>query len=529
MSHAQVFFVGGGQSESAPLSTDVGGSKAANLSQLDALGLRVPPAVVLGTALCGRYFEQGGQPDSDFPQQLRGHIRRLEDVTGLRLGGRHPLLVSVRSSPPVSMPGMLDTILNVGLTETTVHALVRRTGNSRMAWDAYRRLVRAFGETVLNRPSDAFDRLTTRCLSDANAVDVRDLDPLALRSLARESVDVLRGLTGTTVPADPLTQLVQAVEAVWRSWMSPRAREYRRLNGVDASGGTAVLIQMMVFGNAGGASGSGVGFTRNPTNGDDEPYIDFLFNAQGEDVVSGRQSSTDAARLSRDLPAVHAELERAKSRLESEFCDMQDFEFTVQDGRLYFLQTRAGKRTPWAALRIAIDLATAGIIDRATALKRMAAYDLDAIHRTRLRPDGADTPVGTGVPAGLGVAVGAIALDVATAQRISKDGSVILVRSDISPDDIAGLASAAGIVTARGGRTSHAAVVARQMGKACVVGCGALHVDLERRCCSFGDHTLREGAAMTVDSDSGCIYAGRVPVLIERPLEALATIKNWQR
>ena len=270
-SQAEVFFVGGGQSASARISPAIVGSKAANLAHLDRLGLRVPPAFVLGTAFCTEYFARGSQLDPAFPEQLRGDIGRLEEVTGLRLGGRHPLLVSVRSSPPVSMPGMLDTILNVGLTETTVRALVRRTGNARLAWDAYRRFVRAFAETVLSTPSDAFDRLTTRYLSDGNVLDVRDLDPLALRSLARESVDVLRGLTGRTVPEDPFTQLVEAVEAVWRSWMSPRAREYRRLNGVDATDGTGVLIQMMVFGNAGGSSGSGVGFTRNPTNGDNRP------------------------------------------------------------------------------------------------------------------------------------------------------------------------------------------------------------------------------------------------------------------
>ena len=525
---SEVFFVGGGRSASSRMSPDIVGSKANNLAQLDRLGLRVPPAVVLGTAFCEEYFERGGKLDADFTQQLRGYLGQLEEVTGLRLGGRHPLLVSVRSSPPVSMPGMLDTILNVGFTETTVRALVRRTGNARLAWDAYRRFVRTYGETVLGRPSDGFDRLTTHYLAEANLRDVRDLDPLAIRSLARDSVDVLRGLDGAALPADPFTQLVQAVEAVWRSWMSPRAREYRRLNGVDATGGTGVLIQMMVFGNAGGSSGSGVGFTRNPTNGDNRPYVDFLFNAQGEDVVSGRQASTDSARLPHILPAVHSELERATSRLESEFRDMQDFEFTVEDGCLYFLQTRPGKRTPWAALRIAIDMTVAGIIDRGTALERLAAYDLDAIQRTRLQPNGNEAPIGTGVPAGLGVAIGAIALDSAKAQQMSRDGSVILVRSDISPDDIAGLASAAGVVTTRGGRTSHAAVVARQMGKACVVGCGALQIDIERRCCSFGDHTLREGAPLTIDSDSGCIYAGHVPVLIEKPLEALATIRTWR-
>jgi pyruvate,orthophosphate dikinase len=525
--HADVFCVGGRQSEVAPVSAEVVGNKGANLARLDRLGLRVPPAIVLGTAFCEDYFNRGGTLGPEFPQQLRGYVRQLEEATGLGLGGRHPLLVAVRSSPPVSMPGMLDTILNVGLTEPGVHGFLRRTGNPGLAWDAYRRLIRGFGETVAGVPSIEFDRLTARYLSDASTSDVRDLDPLALRSLACESGDLLRDLTGTAVPDDPLTQLVQAVEAVCRSWMSPRARAYRELNGLDAVAGTAVLIQTMVFGNAGGTSGSGVAFTRNPTNGDDQLYLDFLFNAQGEDVVSGRQSASEASRLATVLPAVYAELARAKPRLESELRDMQDFEFTVQEGRLYFLQTRSAKRTPWAALRVAIDLVTAGIIDRATALERLAVYDLHAIQRVRLPSDCMDSPIGTGVPAGYGVASGAIAFDAAAAEHMRRDGPVILVRPDISPDDIAGLASAAGIVTALGGRTSHAAVVARQMGKACVVGCPTLHVDVDRRCCSFGGQTLREGAALTVDSDSGRIYAGRLAVEVERPLEALATINGW--
>ena len=455
-------------------------------------------------------------------------MRQLEEVTGLRLGGRHPLLVAVRSSPPISMPGMLDTILNVGLTESGVHGLLRMTGNPGLAWDAYRRLVRGFGETVLGAPTASFDRVTARYLEEASVPDVRDLDPLALRALARESADVLRDQTRTTVPEDPLVQLVQAVEAVCRSWMSPRACAYRQINGLDAVTSTAVLIQTMVFGNAGGSSGSGVGFTRNPTNGDDQLYLDFLFNAQGEDVVSGRQSVTEAAPLRTVLPAVHAELESAKPRLEAELRDMQDFEFTVQEGRLYFLQTRSGKRTSWAAVRIAIDLVTAGIIDRATALDRLATYDLDAIQRVGLQPHGTVTPIGDGIPAGFGVAVGSIAFDSAKAQQMCTEGPVILVRPDISPDDIAGLASAAGIVTAHGSRTSHAAVVARQLGKACVVGCRTLRVDLERRCCSFGDQMLREGASLTIDSDSGRIYAERLAVVVERPVEALATIKGWR-
>jgi pyruvate, orthophosphate dikinase len=525
---SQVFLVGGRQAESALVSTEIGGNKGANLARLDRIGLRVPPAIVLGTAFCEEYFLRGGSLGPEFPQQVQGYVRQLEEATDLRLGGRRPLLLAVRSSPPVSMPGMLDTVLNIGLTESAVHGLLRMTGNPGLAWDAYRRLVRGFGETVLGVPPMAFDEVTARYMDHASVQDVRDLDPLALRALARESADLLRGLTQRTVPEDPLTQLVQAVEAVCRSWMSPRACAYRQLNGLHAGTSTAVLIQAMVFGNAGGTSGSGVGFTRNPTSGDDELYLDFLFNAQGEDVVSGRQATTEAAPLRTVLPAVHAELERAKPRLESELRDMQDFEFTVQEGRLYFLQTRSGKRTPWAALRIANDLVASGIIDRATALDRLAAYDLDAIQRVGLRLHDGDSPVGTGMPAGFGVAVGAIAFDSATAQQMSQDGPVILVRPDISPDDVTGLASAAGIVTAHGGRTSHAAVVARQLGKACVVGCRTLRVDVDRRRCSFGDQTFREGAALTVDSDGGRIYAGRLAVVIERPAELLATIKSWR-
>jgi pyruvate,orthophosphate dikinase len=334
-------------------------------------------------------------------------------------------------------------------------------------------------------------------------------------------------LSGTTLPANPLVQIAHAVEAVCRSWTAPRAREYRRLNKLDSPDGTAVIVQMMVFGNASGASGSGVGFTRDPTDGTNALYVDFLFKAQGDDVVQGRETATDSVLLPRLLPGVQAELTRAKGLLESAFGDMQDFEFTVQRGRLYFLQTRSGKRTPWAALRIAADLVAEGVIDSATALKRLADIDLDSIQRSRLEPDGAH-PIGIAIPAGFGVAVGAVALDVAKARQMSADGPVILVRPDISTDDIAGIAASAGIVTARGSRTSHAAVVARQMGKACVVGCAMLQVDAERRSCRFGDLVFHEGDAVTVDSAAGRIYAGRLAVVTDRPLDALAAVESWR-
>jgi pyruvate,orthophosphate dikinase len=499
------------------------------LSRLDSLGLRVPPAIVLSTGFCEEYFERGGTLGPDFPQQLAGYVRRLEESTRTRLGGRHPLLVSVRSSPPTSMPGMLDTILNVGLTESTVRGVIRTTGNPALAWDAYRRLVRSFAETVHDVPAGVFDRLTSRYVTDARASAVQDLDPLTLRSLARESADLMRALTGQPLPGDPLMQIVRAVDAVCRSWNSARAREYRRLNGLESLSATAVLIQAMVFGNAGGASGSGVGFTRDPTDGRDELYLDFLFNAQGEDVVSGRQAGSDAARLRRVLPGVHAELEQAKARLEAEFRDMQDFEFTVQDGRLYFLQTRAGKRTPWAALQIAVDLVSAGIIDAETALQQLTNVDLDAVERTRLEPGSDEVPIATGIPSSLGVAVGAIAFDPVRAQQMALEQPVILVRSEISPDDIAGLAAASGVLTAFGGRTSHAAVVARQMGRVCVVGCRALRLESGPHRCSIGDRTFREGESITIDGETGHVYKGRVAVVTEKPLDALATIAGWRQ
>jgi pyruvate,orthophosphate dikinase len=525
----QVFLVGGQRTDRTTISAEVVGNKGANLARLAGLGLRVPPAIVLSTWFCEEYFERGQTFGQEFSRQLSGYLRRLEETTGLRLGGRRPLLVSVRSSPPASMPGMLDTLLNVGLTESTVRRVICTTGNPTLVWDAYRRVVRTFAETVHHAPSEAFDQLTARYLSDAQVHQVQDLDPLALRALARDCSDLLRALAGRPLPADPLAQVQCAVEAVWQSWNSPRAQAYRRLNGLETATATAVIVQAMVFGNAGGTSGSGVGFTRDPTNGRDHLYLDFLFNAQGEDVVSGRQATSDADRLPTVLPGVHVELEQAKQRLETEFGDMQDFEFTVQDGRLYFLQTRAAKRTPWAAVQVAVDLVSAGIIDSTTALQRLASLDLDAVERTHLEPGSDHVPVATGIPASPGVAIGVIAFDAAKAQEMAGQQPVILVRPEISPDDIAGLNAAAGVLTVLGGRTSHAAVVARQMGKVCVVGCRALRLARVPHMCSIAERTFREGELITIDGETGHVYGGRVGVAIEKPRDALATIARWRQ
>ncbi len=505
------------------------GGKGFGLLRLARLGLPVPPAFVLDTGYCRSYFENGHRLPKGFRETLARGIARLEEASGKQFGGaRRPLLVAVRSGAPVSMPGMMDTILNVGLNDQTVQGLMRMTGNPRLAWDSYRRLLHGFAEVVLEARGDAFDHVVdAHIVADGVASD-RELDTAALRQITHDYLELTQALGSHPFPQDPMDQLEAACEAVFRSWMSARAIEYRRLNGIDDGAGTAVTVQAMAFGNAGGASGAGVGFTRNPATGENALYIDFLFNAQGEDVVSGRHAVQDTARLPFVLPGVHADLNRIKSVLEREFRDMQDFEFTVESGQLYLLQVRRGKRTPWAALKIAADLVDEELIDEGEALERLEAIDLDHIERVRLVGQ-VDAPLAVATPAGTGVAVGAIALDPMRAAELAAAGTpVILVRADIDTADVAGFAAADGILTAAGGRTSHAAVVARQLGKVCLVGCAALSVDPASRCCRIGGRDFREGDALSLDGDRGHVYAGRMPVTRERPTALLERVAGWR-
>lgn len=520
----------GGHQGAQPAAAEAVGGKAHNLMRLDAIGLPVPPAFVLGTSVCRDYLRSGGRLSGAALEQLGEGLRHLERSTGRRLGdARNPLLVAVRSGAPVSMPGMLATLLNIGLNETTVRGLIRLTGNPRLAWDCYRRLVQGFAETVGGCQAAPFHRILNRCLEAEGLAGAEELDSAALRAITREFLDLSQALSNQSFPQDPMHQLKAAVEAVFNSWNGPAAVAYRRLHGIPAESGTAVTVQVMVFGNAGGTSGSGVGFTRNPATGEPGLYMDFLFNAQGEDVVAGRRPLSHADHLREILPAVHAELERIRVHLERSLGDLQDFEFTVEDRRLYLLQTRAGKRTPWAALRVAVDLVDEGLIDPATALERLQGIELDALERTRLRtPPG--PPLARAVPASLGVASGAIALDSEQAQALADGGEpVILVREDASTADIQGLAACRGVLTAGGGRTSHAAVVARQLGRVCLVACPDLHIDLEQRRCRIGDESLAEGSFLSLDGDSGGVYAGALDTVSERPLAALARVEDWRR
>lgn len=528
---SRIHFIGTGESDCRSTSADEVGAKAYNLMRMDTIGLPVPPAFVFGTDFCRVFHDSGGRLPDDFDDQLLASVRRLENATGRTLGGRRrPLMLAVRSGAPVSMPGMMDSILNVGLNRKTINGLIRMTGNPTLAWDCYRRLTQSWGEIIGGIAPEAFERLVRARLDPDYCVSAQELDVIAMRELTAENLALIEDMTRLTVPEDPIKQLGRAIEAVFRSWRSDRAVEYRRLNGIDEDFGTAVTVQTMVFGNAGGRSGAGVGFTRNPSTGENQAYVDFLFNAQGEDVVSGRRNVLGMEELRRVLPDAYDELGRAALRLESEFRDLQDFEFTIEEGRLYLLQTRTGKRTPWAAVQIAVALVDEGLIEPDVALARLADYDLDTITRRRMTSGPTAEPLATAHSAGTGVAAGAIALDLDTARSLAAERTpVILVRDTLSTDDVAGLAVASGVLAAHGGRTSHAAVVARQLGLVCLVGCTGLRLDAARRCCTIGSAVLSEGDFVSLDGDGGGVYAGAIDVVEERPVEALEKIAAWRR
>ncbi len=503
------------------------GNKAWNLLRMAQLSLPVPPAFVIGThysAAAGN-----GPPAAGRYLWLQG-LHALEHAAGQRLGDvRRPLLLSVRSGSAVSMPGMMETLLNIGLCDATVGGLLRRTGNPRLVWDAYRRLVACYGETVAGIPAPAFESAAAEA---AGAGADGDLDFAQLRAITKRFLRLYAERAGRPFPQDPAEQLAGAIGAVLGSWHAPKARDYRRLNGIPDALGTAVTVQAMVFGNAGGRSGAGVGFTRDPATGAPGLWVDFLFDAQGEDVVSGRRSAHGHEELAVVLPQVWQELGDAALELEQAFGDMQDFEFTVQEGRLYLLQSRAGKRTRRAAARIALDLLDEGAIGAALALERTHGLDRQALGQQRIVAEGGEplVPLARAATATSGVAVGEIALDHARAAARNAAGTpVVLVRRDAETSDIAALELAAGLLTQRGARTSHAAVVARQMGKVCLVGCAALAIDEAARTVTIGGTTLREGDLLTLDGNEGAVHAGAARVQVGYPQELLARLEALRR
>ena len=508
----------------APGSVTELGFKAYNLARMARLGIPVPAAFVLGTGWCQEFHRCGGRFPQDMRERLLAALHHLEAASGLSFGdGRRPLLVSVRSGAPVSMPGMLETVLDVGLCTTTLPGFLRLSGNPRLVWDSYRRLIECYAEVVAGLDSAPFAAARREALVGAGAADLKELDFRALRALARRELELYEAAAGHGFPQTPMEQLEGAIAAVFRSWDGAKARYYREAHGIDASLGTAVTVQRMVFGNAGGTSGAGVGFTRNPATGSAELYLDYVSNAQGEDVVSGR---ADLARSTADaLPEpIAEELTELSTLLEREFGDVQEFEFTVEDGALFLLQTRDAKRTPLAALRIAVELAEAGIGSGAQARERVARLAPDQLETVELVGGETAAPLATGVPASIGVVSGVAVCDAGRAIEQARAGaSVILLRDEVTTGDIAAIEATA-VLTARGARTAHAAVVARQLGKACIVGCTDLEIDRESNAVRLGGRRIVEGDTLTLDAATGRIYAGTLSVVRRRPEELLARL-----
>ncbi|MGZ5550761.1 MAG: PEP/pyruvate-binding domain-containing protein [Nitrososphaeraceae archaeon] len=507
------------------------GCKAMYLMRMDKIMLPVPPGFVISTYICHKYLRNNQILPANFADGVEFFIKKIEDISGLSFdSSRKPLLLSVRSGAAVSMPGMLESILNVGLCDSTIDGLIRMTGNPKFVWDSYRRLIETYAKVVHSCPPNFFENILKEDITNKGLRDVRELSAEDLKSLSRVYLKIFEEYVHAPFPQQPLVQLMGAIGAVFRSWDSPRAIEYRRLHDIRDLIGTAVIIQAMVFGNMGSTSGSGVAFTRDPATGKDNLYIDFMFNSQGEDIVSGRHTIRNTEKLRQIMPKVYKEIQNIKSRLEIEFKDMQDFEFTIQEGKLFILQSRAGKRTSWAAVQIAVDLVNEGLIDFATALKRVEKYDLNKIMRMCLSSPSNLKVLCKGISANRGVAIGQIVLDSEIATNKATHGEpLVLVRQDISTDDIAGIAVCSGLVTNQGGRTSHAAVVARQMDKVCIVGCRAISIDLKERSCIINKNILHEGDYVTLDGNTGLVYGGKVNLIIERPIEIIEEIERWKK
>ncbi|HXZ28899.1 MAG TPA: pyruvate, phosphate dikinase [Terriglobales bacterium] len=528
-----VYFFGGGKADGSGKMKDVLGGKGAGLHDMTNAGLPVPPGFTIQTEACREYM-RADKTSPEVEHETEAALRRLEKLQGQKLGaGENPLLVSVRSGAKFSMPGMMDTILNLGLNDQSVQALAQLSNNPRFAADSYRRLIQMFGNVVLDIPKSAFDEVFEGIKKKKKAKLDTDLDAKALEQVIAEYKKVVRRHAKRDFPQDPQEQLAMARDAVFRSWNNERAKTYRRINNISDDLGTAVNVQAMVFGNLGETSGTGVGFTRNPATGAKEFYGEFLMNAQGEDVVSGVRTPVHISELAKIMPGVYNQLREITTRLEKHYRDMQDFEFTIQDGKLYMLQTRNGKRTGLAAVRVALDMVKEGLIKPEEAIFRVEPNQLYDFLVPRLDEKSAKVEVlATGLPASPGAAVGQIVFTadeaVAKAGHGAKRNPVILVRAETTPEDIHGMEVAVGILTSRGGMTSHAAVVTRGMGKCCVAGAGDIEVDEKAREMRVQGQTFQEGHWISLDGTTGRVIKGRLHTLPASPDDPdLQKLLSW--
>ncbi|MGC8792884.1 MAG: pyruvate, phosphate dikinase [Bryobacteraceae bacterium] len=530
-----VYAFGGGTAEGDGTMKDILGGKGAGLAEMSRAGVPVPPGFTISTQVCNIYFERGGELPPEIEEEIQQHLRQLEERMGQKLGDpEYPLLVSVRSGAKFSMPGMMDTILNLGLNDVTVKALEAKTGNPRFAYDCYRRFIQMFGNVVLGIPKEEFERIFEARKKKVKARYDTDLTAEDLKAIVEEYKKLVEKKTGKPFPQDAHEQLRMARDAVFRSWFNPRAQHYRKMNKIPDDLGTAVNVQAMVFGNMGETSATGVGFTRNPATGEKEFYGEFLINAQGEDVVAGIRTPKPIKELETLMPEVYQQLRQITAMLERHYRDVQDFEFTIQEGKLYMLQTRNGKRTGPAAVKIAVDMVEEGLITKEEAIMRVEPNQLDQLLHPMIAPESRKQlqKIAEGLPASPGAAVGRIVFTADDAVAQAKKGPVILVRSETVPDDIHGMEVAKGILTSRGGMTSHAAVVARGMGTPCVAGAGAIEVDEHKRQIrvKVGEQviTLKEGDWISLDGSIGEVFAGQAKTVDPDPTSGVfAKFMSW--
>ena len=509
-----VFFFGNGVAEGTRAMKSVLGGKGANLAEMTNLGVPVPQGFTIAASECVAYLKDGKYSDK-LRAEVEGNIARLEAATGKKFGDpKNPLLVSVRSGAAVSMPGMMETILNLGLNDRTANGLAKQSNSARFAYDSYRRFIQMYSDVVLGVPISDFEHLLKARRMTTGAKSDSELSEDTLRNLVEEYKSIVRNQTGADFPTNPIVQLWGAIEAVWKSWTLKKAKDYRKVNAIPEDLGTAVNIVSMVFGNLGDDSGTGVAFTRDPSTGEKKFYGEFLVNAQGEDVVAGIRTPLHIDEMAQLLPGAYTELLETQDRLERHYADMQDLEFTVERGKLFLLQTRTGKRTAAAAVRIARDMVNEGLIDRTEAVKRVPAAQLDQLLHPIIDPSVRAQPICVGLPASPGAASGIAVFDPDSAEeRHAAGDAVILVRDETTPEDFHGIVAARAVLTARGGMTSHAAVVARGMGKCAVVGCKEIEVDTQHRRFSVNGTVVSEGDWLTVDGATGRVFEGNLPTI----------------
>jgi len=523
-----VYFFGKDVTDGKSSMKDLLGGKGAGLAEMASLGIPVPPGFTITTEVCVLYLKEGKYPE-EVLRQVEQAIDKLEKLNGKKLGDpEDPLLVSVRSGARVSMPGMMDTVLNLGLTDKSVIGLANKVNDERFAYDCYRRFISMFGDVVLGVEFDKFESLIEDKKKEMGVKSDTELDAKALKELAERFKGVIKLEKGFDFPQDPKVQLQMAINAVFDSWNNQRAITYRKLNNIDDSWGTAVNVQTMVYGNRGDTSGTGVAFTRNPSTGEKKFFGEYLINAQGEDVVAGIRTPDFIDTLEKKIPEAYAQLVDICQKLEAHFKDMQDIEFTIQEGKLYMLQTRTGKRTAAAAVKIATDMVAEGLIDKETAVKRVSPEHIDLLLHPRIDPKAKLEVIAKGLPASPGAAVGKVVFTAEAAEEMAEKGEkTILVRTETSPEDIGGMAAAQGVLTVRGGMTSHAAVVGRGMGKPCVVGCGEISIDMKNGYFMVNGFTIKEHDYITIDGSVGSVIIGKVDLIDAEINNDLKQILKW--